>query len=138
MLGSASSPAPAKTAATVPKRVEEPKGAARIFDDYGFPVVSAVEHLCGRREYPVGGGGHLTWDAFASDVAPGELVSRYERRIGKSGLERKGAGGTWRLPVDAATARTLEVMAPDAPGPQRSCKAKPGAGAKSVILVSRR
>jgi hypothetical protein len=128
---------PRRHAPAATKRRPEPVSAARMFDDYGFPVLSAIEHLCGRREYPVSGV-HLTWDAFASDIPPGDLVDRYKRRIGESGFSRRGAGGAWNLPADAQTARTLEVLAVDAKGPHRACVAKPGPGAKSVIVISRR
>jgi hypothetical protein len=120
-----------------PPRKVDPKSAAAKFDDYGFPVVSAVEHLCGRREYP-SHGVHLTWDAFASDVAPKELVTRYQKRLGKAGFTAEGAGGAWRLPPAGPTTRTLDVLALDAQGPHRGCEAKPGPGAKSVIVISRR
>jgi hypothetical protein len=73
---------PRRHAPAATKRRPEPVSAARLFDDYGFPVLSAIEHLCGRREYPVSRV-HLTWDAFASDIPPGELVDRYKRRIGE-------------------------------------------------------
>lgn len=119
------------------KRRPDPISATGLFDDYGFPALAAVEHLCGKRDYPLSGG-HLTWDAFAADTAPAALVVRYEKRLSSAGLSRSGAGGTWRLPVDAATARTLDVLALDAPGPHRACKAKPGPGAKSIIVLSRR
>jgi hypothetical protein len=120
-----------------PPRKVDPKSAAAKFDDYGFPVVSAVEHLCGRREYPQSGV-HLTWDAFASDTPPKELVQRYQKRMGKDGFTAEGAGGTWRLPPGKPVSRTLDVLALDATGPHKSCPAKPGPGAKSVIVISRR
>ncbi len=120
-----------------PPRTVDPKSVAGRFDDYGFPMLAAVEHLCGRREYP-SHGVHLTWDAFATDVSPGELVKLYQKRIGKQGFTAEGAGGSWRIPPDAPIHRTLSVSAVGASGPHRSCPAKPGPGAKSVIVLSRR
>ncbi len=137
VIGSAPPRPPTKSAPVREKRAAEPKTALGIFDDYGFPVVSAVEHICGRRDFPLAGG-TLTWDAFASDSSPAELIARYRKRIGSQGFEQKGAGGVWKLPVDAALARSLEVLTPNAPGPHRACKAKPAPAAKSIILVSRR
>jgi hypothetical protein len=119
------------------KRRPEPASAARLFDDYGFPVLAAVEHLCGRRDYPPGGG-ELTWDAFACESPPAELVERYKKRIGESGFQARGQGAIWTVPAGAPNPRTLEVLALDAQGKHRSCTAKPGPGAKSVIVISRR
>jgi hypothetical protein len=128
---------PRRHAPAASKRRPEPASAARLFDDYGFPALAAVEHLCGRRDYPPGGG-ELTWDAFASDTPPAELVERYKKRIGETGFQRRGQGAIWTVPAGAPLPRTLEVLSLEAQGRHRACAAKPGPGARSVIVISRR
>jgi hypothetical protein len=118
------------------ERSTDARTSAELFDDYGFSPIVTVEHLCGRRDFPVGGG-QVTWDAFASDVEPKELIERFEKRMTDRGLTRQGTGAVWRLPPSGEPYRMLEILAPSAPGRHRSCDAKPGPGAKSVIVLVR-
>lgn len=108
-----------------------------IFDGYGFPPALGAMHLCGRRVYRAEGG-HLTWDAFESNVPPAAVVAHYKSRLGERGFEVDGAGGRWRLPAGAPRPeRILEVMDARADGPHRTCEKKPGDEAATVVLVSR-
>jgi hypothetical protein len=108
-----------------------------IFDGYGFPAHPRVEPLCARREYQAGGR-HLTWDAFASNDEPQSLVTHYRSRLGDAGFSAEGDGGIWRLPAGARTPqRTLRISRTGQSGPHEGCEKKPGAGAKSVLLLSR-
>jgi hypothetical protein len=108
-----------------------------IFDGYGFPPHPRVEHLCARRVYQAGGR-HLTWDAFASNDGPENLVAHFKFRLGEPGFSPQGDGGVWRLPAGAATpSRTLTILRTGQLGPHDDCEKKPAATAKSVLILSR-
>jgi hypothetical protein len=108
-----------------------------IFDGYGFPAHPRVEHLCARRVYQPGGR-HLTWDAFASNDEPRNLVAHFKSRLGDRGFSVQGDGGIWRLPAGAPTpSRTLTILRAGVLGPQDDCAKKPAATAKSVLILSR-
>jgi hypothetical protein len=106
-----------------------------IFADYGFPGAPGLTHLCGQRVYR-GSGTHLSWDAFAATAPPAELLEHYQAKLGKRGFDADGVGGTWRVP-EREPQRTLQVLAPTSPSPHTSCGKRPGADAKSVLLLSR-
>jgi hypothetical protein len=108
-----------------------------IFDGYGFPAHPRVEHLCARRVYQAGGR-HLTWDAFASNDEPQNLVAHFKFRLGDKGFSAQGGGGVWRLPAGAPTpARTLTVLSTGQLGPHDDCQKKPAPTAKAVLILSR-
>jgi len=115
-------------------------GIDSIFKRYGFPAVSGLTHLCQQNVYPENNPGwHITWDAFASASTPSVLVDEYRKKLGDAGLTRERDGGTWRLPANAAQIeRVLGIVPAGADGPHRSCRKKPPAGSRSIILVSKR
>jgi hypothetical protein len=108
----------------------------RVFKEYGFPAHKGLSHLCRQRVY--GSGREITWDAFASTLAPAQLVKYYRGKLGDAGFERDGEGGLWRMPEDAPhPSRVLSIMPVSTDGPFRQCEKSPPAGSKSIIMVSR-
>ena len=99
--------------------------------------MGVAEHLCARRVYQPGGR-HLTWDAFASNDEPQNLVAHFKFRLGEPGFSAQGDGGIWRLPAGAPTpTRTLTILRTGTLGPHDDCEKKPAATAKSVLILSR-
>lgn len=114
-----------------------PEANLKIFDGYGFPVYSPLEHLCGRREIRPGGG-NLTWDAFTSGDPPAALVQHYKQRLSERGFTSDGDGGAWLLPPgSAAPDRKLSIYRASHPGLHTACDKQPGPQARSIILISR-
>jgi len=113
-----------------------PRAVRAVFDGYGFPMVAYFEPLCANR---VGHGDDIvTWDAFVSELSPGELVAAFKKRLGEAGFSANGEGGNWRLPAGSPSpTRSLVVTAPTEHGPHDACANKPAKGAKSVLLLTR-
>jgi hypothetical protein len=108
----------------------------KIFKDYGFPSHSGLVRLCGERVYSESG--EITWDAFASEDKPSDLIDDYHQKLGDAGLTRDGERGTWRLPAKAARPqRVLEILPVGTNAPYKSCENRPPANTKSIVMVSK-
>lgn len=112
-----------------------------IMSSYGFPFLSGLKHLCQERVYADDkhASRHITWDAFSSSLEPSQVVKFFRHELGDAGFNPKGAGGTWRFPVGSAPPdRVLTVLSVKEEGPHSNCKEQIPAGAKSVLILSRK
>lgn len=125
---------PAPTARDQDSKASNPEA---IFSSYGFPSQPGLTPLCAGRVYE--GGGHLTWDAFTTSDSAEPLIKRFTERLSERGFHAETGGGSWRLPADSKSPdRVLSVLPLSAPGPHKTCDAKPPDGAVTVIIVSSR
>lgn len=95
----------------------------------------ASQRFCDGRVYPQGGGGHISWESFATADPPATVIAHYEKVYGTGNREMIGDEAVWRWPADRPH-RVLSVAPSSAPGPWRSqgC-ALPGSAA-TVITIS--
>ena len=107
-----------------------------IFLTYNFPTYPNLMHLCQQRVYIAGQGSmHITWDAFASEVAPSVIIEYYNKLLGNDGFSNETDGGTWRFPEEKPE-RVLSIMSVEADGPHQSCNKNPPANTRSIIIIS--
>jgi hypothetical protein len=110
--------------------------ASDIFESYKFPSYDRATHLCG--ENVLANVAEITWDAFSSEDSVEKVISFYEKKLGKEGFKREGAGGGWKFPIDSdRPERIIEIMPTGAKAPYQECENKPPPSSKSIIIVSR-
>jgi hypothetical protein len=117
------------------------RSSESIMLSYGFPVLPGLTCLCQERVYPdrEDANRHITWDALSSPLEPGEVVKFFRRELGDTGFSARGDGGTWRFPVGAKSPdRVLTVLTVNEEGPHSNCKEHIPAGAKSILILSRK
>jgi hypothetical protein len=103
-----------------------------IFADYGLPGFPDAIHLCGKTDL-LPGAERIFWDAFGSTEPVGAMVAHYQKWLGKQGFEARHPGALWRV----SGGRTLQVLAPGAPGRHQSCSTPPPPEVKSIVVVTR-
>jgi hypothetical protein len=105
-----------------------------------IPAYPGATKLCSQHVTgaPAGGqpGAHITWTAYYTADAPEVVVAWYRGRLAARLHRRQGKEDVWRIPADEPEAVLSVAAVADAPPPIASCRERPPATARTILLMS--